>query len=183
MLQEKGFFSFTIVRFLRNMIASQPFGLVRRPVICFAEVERVSIDQFTSTAEGRDVPEEQPVSADANLSVSWTDITPEPNIQIPDVLRNLTNSGVQCKSVPFQSAKKKPGLVKDRSVYFAVDTIITSQVILKAFDNAGIDIDDITSIQRKALNKTWIVTFDSTCEGDGVGSCKHRHCWFNHFSW
>ena len=30
-----------------------------------------------------------------------------------------------------------------------------------AFDKAGIDIESITSIQRKASNNTWIVTFDS----------------------
>lgn len=61
----------------------------------------------------------------------------------------------------FQSGRDKSRLVKDRSVYFAVDTMVTSQTILEAFDAAGIDINEITTIQRKASNKTWIVTFDS----------------------
>ena len=36
-----------------------------------------------------------------------------------------------------------------------------SHEILEAFDKAGIDIDKICSIQCKASNKSWIVTFDS----------------------
>ena len=46
-------------------------------------------------------------------------------------------------------------------MYFAVDTIVTSQDILEAFDNAGIDIDFITSIQRKSSNCTWVVSFNN----------------------
>ena len=50
---------------------------------------------------------------------------------------------------------------KDCSVCFSVDTVVTSQDIVVGFDKSGIDIDSIISIQRKASNNTWIVTFDS----------------------
>ena len=36
-----------------------------------------------------------------------------------------------------------------------------SQDIAVGFDKSGVDIDSITSIQRKASNNTWVVTFDS----------------------
>ena len=40
-----------------------------------------------------------------------------------------------------------------------MDTIVTSQLILESFDAAGIDIDSITGIQRKASQKSLIATF------------------------
>jgi len=62
---------------------------------------------------------------------SWADVTPEPDIPIPDVLINLSNNGLCLKSVPFKSAGEKPQLMKNLSVYFSVDTIVASQVILR----------------------------------------------------
>lgn len=120
--------------------------------------ESVSISQFTNIAESGDVPDVNLVGG--NLRESWAEITPEVDVTVRDVLRNLASNGLRFKYVPFQSGRDKSRLVKDRSVYFAVDTMVTSQTILEAFDAASIDIDEITSIQRKALNKTCIVTFD-----------------------
>ena len=79
--------------------------------------------------------------------------------------------------------------MKNQSIYFTVDTVITSQVILEAFDRSGIDIEEIVSVQRKASNNSWVVTFDSpvtkeaalevaSIEINGVtvflGDCEHR---------
>ena len=50
---------------------------------------------------------------------------------------------------------------KELSVCFSVDTVITSQDVIVGFDQAGIDIHDITSIQRRASNNSWVVTFGS----------------------
>ena len=50
-------------------------------------------------------------------------------------------------------------LKKQLSVTFQVDTVVTSSDIVFAFDEAGIDVDDITSIQRKTSNKSWVVSF------------------------
>ena len=52
-------------------------------------------------------------------------------------------------------------LVKSLSVHFSVDTVVTSQAVLEVFDGAGIDIDYITSIQWRASNHTWVVSFDN----------------------
>ena len=50
-------------------------------------------------------------------------------------------------------------MTKDLSVTFSVDTIINSIDILNAFEKAGVDIDDISSIQRRASDKSWVVSF------------------------
>ena len=50
-------------------------------------------------------------------------------------------------------------LKKQLSVTFQVDTVVTSNDIVFAFDEAGISVDDITSIQRKTSSKSWVVSF------------------------
>ena len=42
-----------------------------------------------------------------------------------------------------------------------MDTVCTSQDIFYAFDKAGFDIDEITSIQRRNSNRSWVVSFRS----------------------
>ena len=55
---------------------------------------------------------------------------------------------------------------KDLSVCFSVDTVITSPDIIVGFDKAGMDIDSITSTQRRTSNNSWVVTFDSKAVKD-----------------
>ena len=43
-----------------------------------------------------------------------------------------------------------------------------SQDIIIGFHKAGIDIDDITSIQRRASNNSWVVTFGSKAVNDAA---------------
>ena len=57
---------------------------------------------------------------------------------------------------------------KDCSVVFSVDTVITNQDVVVAFDRSEIDIDSIVSIQRKASNNTWVVTFDLPVSKDAA---------------
>ena len=83
------------------------------------------------------------------------------SVPVPDVLTNLVNHGVKFKSVSHWSKTARPMLVKSLSVYFSVDTVVTSQAVLEAFDNAGIDVDFITSIQWRASNRTWVVAFEN----------------------
>ena len=61
---------------------------------------------------------------------------------------------------------------KELLVCFSVDTVITSQDIIVGLDNAGIDIDDVTSIQRRASNNSWVVTFGSKAVKD---ACLNEH--------
>ena len=89
----------------------------------------------------------------------WAEL---PDIPFPDVLSHLSMKGMRFRSVPFWCGEKpQPKLVKNLSVYFSVDTVVTSQQILEALDAVGIDFDCITSIQWWASNRSWIVSFDS----------------------
>ena len=57
---------------------------------------------------------------------------------------------------------------KELSVCFTVDTVITSHEIIVGLDQAGIDVDDITSIQRRVSNNSWVVTFGSKAVKDAT---------------
>lgn len=122
--------------------------------------ESESISQFTSTGENT-ASADMVVNADDDVrGESWADTPLE--IPYPDVLSHLKKNGMSFTSAPFWSGNsEQPKLVKNLSVYFSVDSVVTSLQILEAFDAAGIDIDDITSIQWRASNRTWIVSFDS----------------------
>ena len=87
------------------------------------------------------------------------DETPVP---IPEELVYLRNTGAHFSHVPstcWKLNQSSARLYKDRSVYFSVDTVCTSHDILFGFDKAGIDIDTITSIQRRNSNRSWVVSF------------------------
>ena len=117
----------------------------------------VNISQFSSSAEN-----EAPI--DDSAAGSWAEQTSgakDDGVAIPDALQHLINHGARFKSVTHWTRTARPSLVKDLSVYFAVDTVITSQAVLEAFDAAGIDIDYISSIQWRASNRTWVVSFDN----------------------
>ena len=84
--------------------------------------------------------------------------------ELPTVMADLQHAGYHFQTVScelWRVSGPKIRIKKDCSVCFSVDTVVTSQDIVVAFDKAGIDIESITSIQRKASNNTWIVTFDS----------------------
>ena len=101
----------------------------------------------------------------------FTRPTPSPPLEsesappeLPTVMADLQHAGYHFQTVSCELWKvsgPKIRIKKDCSVCFSVDTVVTSQDIVVAFDKAGIDIESITSIQRKASNNTWIVTFDS----------------------
>ena len=117
----------------------------------------LKIGEFTSSEEnGNDT------SMDDGACV-WADETPgspEDSVPVPDPLSHLIKHGVCFKSVQHWSHTARPMLVKSLSVYFSADTVVTSQAVLEAFDCAGIEIDFITSIQWRALNRMWVVSFD-----------------------
>ena len=104
-----------------------------------SQEESPDVTQFTSTGENEGPMEEGPTS-------SWADETshsPKEGIPIPDILTNLINHGKCFKSVSHRSKTTRPMLVKNLSVYFSVDTVVTSQAILEAFDDGGIEISSI----------------------------------------
>ena len=122
----------------------------------------VEIGEFTTSGETvSEVPMEEGARG------TWADESPgspdDSGVQLPEALSHLVNHGVRFKPVEHWSQTARPMLVKKLSVYFTVDTVVTSQTIIEAFDSAGIEIDTITSIQWKASNCTWVVLFEDQC--------------------
>ena len=91
--------------------------------------------------------------------------------EMPDALSRLQRSGHHLQVVGCDAWNVRGNRVKIRkelSICFSVDTIISSNDIICGFDKAGIDIDGITSIQRRASNNSWVVTFDSKAIKDAA---------------
>ena len=83
---------------------------------------------------------------------------------LPQALKHLRRGGVAFERAPKHDLAThgvRASISKSSSVYFTVDTVVTSQDILFGFDQAGIEIDDIVSIQRKDSNRMWVVSFKS----------------------
>ena len=122
----------------------------------------VRISQFTSTAESApdDVArEESSIWADD----AYLSDTPAISHPVPEAMRHLVKKGMAFQQVYFWGIhEEQPRLVRNQSIYFSVDTIVTSQTIIEAFDRAGIEVGEIVGIQRKASNNSWVVTFDSS---------------------
>ena len=92
---------------------------------------------------------------------------PEKPPSCPKVLCDLFNSGARYEMVHkftwnLKSNENRVKLRKELSVVFSVDTVVNTQDIIYGFDAAGIDVDEILSIQRRASNNTWVVSFRST---------------------
>ena len=112
--------------------------------------------------------------------------------ELPDALLRLQNSGHYFQAISCESWNVRGNNVrirKDLSICFSVDTMITSQDIIVGLDKAGIDFDNITAIQRRASNNSWVVTFDCKAVKDAamnehsieiagcsvlVGDCENR---------
>ncbi|PFX27726.1 Major facilitator superfamily domain-containing protein 12 [Stylophora pistillata] len=111
-------------------------------VLIMESQESQVIEQFTSTTDG---PESVGTWATSS------------ELDIPEALKLLENSGVRFTGVPFMGSGQTK-IIKDRSVYFSVDTLVTTQAILGGIDAAGIDIDSIGTVQRKSSNKSRVVS-------------------------
>ena len=96
---------------------------------------------------------------------SWGDSDmPEETLTLPEALHFLEERGVGFNLVGRYLGSSTTTVKKNLSVYFAVDTVVSSQDIIEGFDAAGLDVDDISSIQRKNSNNTWVVSFNSDCK-------------------
>ena len=79
-------------------------------------------------------------------------------------IKYLQNSGTEFSFAPREDYKRHIDgntlrLAKDLLVTFSVDTLVNSIDIINTFDCVGVDVDDISSIQRKASEKCWVVPF------------------------
>lgn len=122
----------------------------------------VEIGEFSCSPEhekSSGKPDEEPsMQTDGGACGSWADECSDTGVPVPDALQRLIN-GLRFKSTAVWSQMARPMLVRSLSVYFSVDTVVRSQEILEAFDAANIDVDFITSIQRRSSNRTWVVSF------------------------
>ena len=84
---------------------------------------------------------------------------------MPKVLSHLFASGARYETAPDITWQPKDServrLRKELSVVFSVDTLVSSNEIIYGFDAAGIDVEEIISIQRRASNNSWCVSFRS----------------------
>ena len=123
------------------------------------------INEFTSSGGTDECMDGRASGADGcaeEPKTSWADERHvEDELHMPDSLMHLIKNGVHFKFAKSWSDTDRPHLVKNLSVYFSVDGTVTSENILQAFDDAGVDIDEITGIQRKTSNRTWVVSFAS----------------------
>ena len=58
-------------------------------------------------------------------------------------------------------------------MFFKLDSPSNSQKILGSFDEAGIDINSIISVQYCASNKNWVVTFRSVAAKEAALHIPH----------
>ena len=83
--------------------------------------------------------------------------------QVPRVLCDLFNNGAKYETASkftwHLQNSERVRLRKELSVIFSIDTPVSSQEIIEGLDKAGIDVDDILSIQRRASSNSWCASF------------------------
>ena len=96
---------------------------------------------------------------------------------VPQALANMAKSGVRFCASPREIWSHSPDsrvtLKKGFSVFFKLDSPSNSQKILGSFDEAGVDIDSIVSIQYCASNKYWVVSFTSVAAKEAALRLPH----------
>jgi len=102
----------------------------------------------------------------SSTPVLFDDDTPRDAEPVPKVLIDMYDNGAKFSRVPEYTCSLKKDenaakLRKELSVSFTVDTVVSTQAILFGFDAAGIDIDSVLLVQRRASNNTWVVAFKS----------------------
>ena len=96
--------------------------------------------------------------------------------QVPVALAFLEKNGVEFTRVPRYVRADENSVTKfkkELSVTFTVDTVVTSQEIILGFDGAGVEVDDITSIQRRTSNRSWVVSFRTSAVKQHVLELSH----------
>ena len=137
--------------------------LVGEPLI---QVLSESVNEPSTTPEVFTPPSPSPCLDSENL-MDGSVCTPE----LPDALLRLQNSGHHLQVISCVAWNVRGSAVrirKELSVCFSIDTVISSQDIIVGLNNAGIDIDDITSIQCRVSNNSWVMTFGSKAVKDAA---------------
>ena len=102
----------------------------------------------------------------SSTPILFDDDTPRDAEPVPKALLDMYDNGAKFSRVPeftwsLKKDEKSAKLRKELSVSFSVDTVVSTQEILFGFDAAGVNIDSVSSVQRRASNNTWVVAFKS----------------------
>ena len=116
--------------------------------------------------ENKEDNQHSQASETSSTPVLFDDDTSRDAEPVPKVLIDMYENGAKFSRVPeftwfLKKDEKSAKLRKELSVSFTVDTVVSTQDILFGFDAAGIDIDSVVSVQRRASNNTWVVSFKS----------------------
>ena len=89
-------------------------------------------------------------------------ITPqEDDVPVPDAIERMMHNGAKFTRTKksWNIEEETVSVRKSFSVYFSLDTSVPTNAIIEAFDAAGVDYEDILSIQRRLSSNTWVVAF------------------------
>lgn len=87
-------------------------------------------------------------------------ITPhEDDAALPKAIETMVNNGAKFVRTEnsWRIDEQRVSVKKPYSVYFSLDTSVPTNEIIMAFDIAGVDYEDIISIQRRLSSNTWVV--------------------------
>ena len=87
-------------------------------------------------------------------------ITPhEDDAALPKAIETMVNNGAKFVRTEnsWRIDEQRVSVKKPYSVYFTLDTPVPTNEIIMAFDIAGVDYEDIVSIQRRLSSNTWVV--------------------------
>lgn len=120
--------------------------------------EEATSEHERSIDQADDVVEEASVADDRIPSVES-----DAEFELPQPLRQLiATGGVKLVAVPDGTWNIDGFAAKLRrtlSVTFSVDSTISSEDVVEAFCNAGVDAEDISSVQYRGSNRSWCVSF------------------------
>ena len=87
-------------------------------------------------------------------------ITPhEDDAVLPKAIETMVNNGAKFVHTEnsWRIDEQRVSVKKPYSVYFSLDTSVPTNEIIMAFDIAGVDYEDIISIQPRLSSNTWVV--------------------------
>ena len=80
---------------------------------------------------------------------------------VPDAIERMMHNGAKftCTKESWNIEEETVSVRKSFSVYFSLGTSVPTNANIEAFDAAGVDYEDILSIQRRLSSNTWVVAF------------------------
>ncbi|XP_015756453.1 PREDICTED: uncharacterized protein LOC107335912 [Acropora digitifera] len=141
-------------------------------------VEEVSeVQEVQENKSWDDVIDEEGDHANEQESQRTSLITPqEDGMPVPGDIKRMMHNGANFTRTKesWNIEEETVSSRKSFSVYFSLDTHVPTNAIIEAFDTAGVDYEDILSIQRRLSSNTWVVAFRTARAKEQVLSACHR---------